>query len=194
MGAMAALNGAAPGEIRCGGCGAKVGSAILGRVLRRLQPPARPDMLIGLDPADDAAVLSVPGNQRLVRSVDFFRVFIDDPYLFDRIAANRCLGDLYAMFLTEGAYKAPGGLLRVRLLARADHILDIEIGGLRIRSLRHRRSRNARPGPGLGRGRHNLTHLDRDLVAPGLRGISIRSIGPGHRPTVSRRRRSSTTS
>lgn len=97
-------------------------------------------------------------------------------------------------FLTEGACKAPGGLFRVRLLARADYILDLEISGLRIRSLRHRRSRNARPGPGLGRGRHNLTHLDRDLVAPGLRGISIRSIGPGHRPAVSRRRRSSTIS
>jgi selenide,water dikinase len=88
--------GAAP-EMRCGGCGAKVGSALLGRVLRRLQPPSRPDVVVGLDPADDAAVVSMSGNQLLVQSVDFFRSFIDDPYLFGRIAANHCLGDLYAM-------------------------------------------------------------------------------------------------
>jgi len=89
-------NGAAP-EMRCGGCGAKVGSEVLGRVLRRIQPPGRPDVLVGLDPADDAAVVTVSGNQLLVQSVDFFRAFIDDPYLFGRIAANHCLGDLYAM-------------------------------------------------------------------------------------------------
>jgi selenide,water dikinase len=92
-------NGAAP-EMRCGGCGAKIGSELLGRVLRRIQPPSRPDVIVGLDPADDAAVVSVTGNQLLVQSVDFFRAFIDDPYLFGRIAANHCLGDLYAMGAT----------------------------------------------------------------------------------------------
>ena len=92
-------NGAAP-EMRCGGCGAKVGSELLSRVLHRVQPPSRPEVIIGLDPADDAAVVSVSGNQLLVQSVDFFRAFIDDPYLFGRIAANHCLGDLYAMGAT----------------------------------------------------------------------------------------------
>jgi selenide,water dikinase len=99
MGRMSAprlRSGAAP-EMRCGGCGAKVGSELLGRVLRRVRPPSRSDVVIGLDPADDAAVVSVSGNQLLVQSVDFFRSFIDDPYLFGRIAANHCLGDLYAM-------------------------------------------------------------------------------------------------
>ncbi|MFM9841333.1 MAG: selenide, water dikinase SelD [Dongiaceae bacterium] len=89
--------GAADGEMRCGGCGAKIGSELLARVLRRLQPESRPDVLVGLDPADDAAVVTLSGNQLLVQSVDFFRAFIDDPYLFGRIAANHCLGDLYAM-------------------------------------------------------------------------------------------------
>jgi len=93
-------NGAAAPEMRCGGCGAKVGSELLGRVLRRVRPPSRPDVIVGLDPADDAAVVTVSGNQLLVQSVDFFRAFIDDPYLFGRIAANHCLGDLYAMGAT----------------------------------------------------------------------------------------------
>jgi selenide,water dikinase len=100
MGAPRIGNGAAAPEMRCGGCGAKVGSELLGRVLRRVQPPSRPDVIVGLDPADDAAVLTVSGNQLLVQSVDFFRAFIDDPYLFGRIAANHCLGDLYAMGAT----------------------------------------------------------------------------------------------
>ena len=100
MSAPRTSNGAAAPEMRCGGCGAKVGSELLGRVLRRIQPPSRPDVIVGLDPADDAAVVSVSGNQLLVQSVDFFRAFIDDPYLFGRIAANHCLGDLYAMGAT----------------------------------------------------------------------------------------------
>jgi selenide,water dikinase len=90
-------NGTAEAEMRCGGCGAKIGSELLARVLRRLQPVSRPDVIVGLDPADDAAVVTLSGNQLLVQSVDFFRAFIDDPYLFGRIAANHCLGDLYAM-------------------------------------------------------------------------------------------------
>jgi selenide,water dikinase len=98
MAAMAApRNGLAETEMRCGGCGAKIGGELLARVLRRLQPESRPDVLVGLDPADDAAVVTLSGNQLLVQSVDFFRAFIDDPYLFGRIAANHCLGDLYAM-------------------------------------------------------------------------------------------------
>ncbi len=98
MAAMAVpSNGVADAEMRCGGCGAKIGGELLARVLRRLQPESRPDVIVGLDPADDAAVVSLSGNQLLVQSVDFFRAFIDDPYLFGRIAANHCLGDLYAM-------------------------------------------------------------------------------------------------
>jgi selenide,water dikinase len=67
-------NGAMAPEMRCGGCGAKVGSELLGRVLRRLRPPSRSDVIVGLDPADDAAVVTVSGNQLLVQSVDFPRL------------------------------------------------------------------------------------------------------------------------
>ena len=94
---LAALSHAA--AMRCGGCGSKVASAVLRRVLDRLPPSSHPDVLVGFrSGGEDAAVLRVPpGSQLLVQSVDHFRTFIDDPYLFGRIAAQHCLSDLFAM-------------------------------------------------------------------------------------------------
>ena len=83
--------------MRCGGCGAKVGTDLLARVLGNMRSVKRDGVLIGLDAPDDAAALMVPAGQALVQSVDHFRAFIDDPYLFGRIAANHALGDLHAM-------------------------------------------------------------------------------------------------
>ena len=83
--------------MRCGGCGAKVPQAILNAVLNRLRADPATAVALALDSPDDAAALAAPAGAPLYQTVDQFRAFIDDPYLFGRIAANHCMGDIHAM-------------------------------------------------------------------------------------------------
>lgn len=78
----------------CGGCGSKVGRAGLTSALEGLSAPERPDVITG--PGDDAAILQIAGRQQVI-STDHLRAFIEDPYLFARIAAVHALGDIWAM-------------------------------------------------------------------------------------------------
>jgi len=84
-------------DMRCGGCGSKIGPDPLSRTLSRLAPARADDVVIGLDAPDDAAVTAPRPGRYLVQSVDFFRALVDDPYVFGEIAANHALSDIYAM-------------------------------------------------------------------------------------------------
>jgi selenide, water dikinase len=88
---MPAAPGAPP---RCGGCGAKVGAEDLAAALAALPQIPSPNLL---ETRDDAAVLKPPLGKLLVQSVDHFRAFLDDPFVFGQITAAHALSDLYAM-------------------------------------------------------------------------------------------------
>ncbi|NET59532.1 MAG: selenide, water dikinase SelD [Symploca sp. SIO2E6] len=89
-----------PPKMHCAGCGSKVGSTTLEKVIKRLPLMGGADIMIGLGDPDDAAVLQVPAGQLLVQTVDYFRSLIDDPYIFGQIATNHCLSDIFAMGAT----------------------------------------------------------------------------------------------
>jgi selenide,water dikinase len=90
--------GAMGGEmIPCGGCAAKVDAGVLSRVLARLDLPAAKNIIIGLRPADDAAVFSQPPGTLAVATADAFPPFDEDLFLVGRVAAMNAASDLYAM-------------------------------------------------------------------------------------------------
>ena len=56
-----------------------------------------PDLLVGIDGSDDAAVYRISDDLALVQTVDFFTPIVDDPGTWGRIAAANALSDVYAM-------------------------------------------------------------------------------------------------
>ena len=81
-----------------GGCTAKLGAGILSRVLERLPKGKQdPNLLIGYDSKDDAAVYQVSDDIAIVQTLDFFPPMVEDPYTFGKIAATNALSDIYAM-------------------------------------------------------------------------------------------------
>jgi selenide,water dikinase len=82
---------------RAGGCAAKYAAARLESALAGLVPAEAEDLLVGLDPADDAAVYRLDDERALVFTVDFFPPLVDDPRTFGAIAATNALNDVFAM-------------------------------------------------------------------------------------------------
>jgi selenide, water dikinase len=79
------------------GCACKIGAAELRRLRAGLPTFADPALLVGLDPADDAAVYKLSDELALVQTLDFFTPIVDEPRDFGRIAAANALSDVYAM-------------------------------------------------------------------------------------------------
>ena len=69
-----------------------------GHILEKLPRGEKdPDLLVGYDSRDDAAVYRITDDIALVQTVDFFPPMVDDPYTFGQIAAANALSDVYAM-------------------------------------------------------------------------------------------------
>jgi len=81
-----------------GGCGCKIAPGILSEILKT--SPMRvtsPDLLVGSENNEDAAVYRINDRQAVVATTDFFMPIVDDPYEFGRIAATNAISDVYAM-------------------------------------------------------------------------------------------------
>ena len=81
-----------------GGCGCKLSPAVLRELLAGM-PAAKsfPDLLVGIETGDDAAVYRLSDEQAVVATTDFFMPIVDDPFDFGRISAANALSDVYAM-------------------------------------------------------------------------------------------------
>ena len=84
-------------ESTYGGCGAKLSQGLLGTVLCGLPRLESPELIVGIESADDAGVLRLTPDLALIHTVDFFPPIVDDPFSFGRIAAANALSDVYAM-------------------------------------------------------------------------------------------------
>src|SRR3569832_786751 len=81
-----------------GGCGCKIAPGVLSEILKdTVRMPVPPELLVGIETADDAAVYRLNDAQALIATTDFFMPIVDDPYDFGRIAATNAISDVYAM-------------------------------------------------------------------------------------------------
>ncbi len=81
----------------CGGCNAKIGAGVLGKLLKDLPKTPYPGLLVGFDSSDDAAVIKMTDDLAIIQTLDFFPPMLTDPYIFGQVAATNALSDVYAM-------------------------------------------------------------------------------------------------
>ena len=115
-----------------GGCACKIPPGELEDIVAGLTGHRSPDLLVGLDDGDDAAVVTVAGDTAIVCTADFFTPVVDDAYDWGRIAAANALSDIYAMggrpVVAINLVGWPRGVLPIELLT------EVLRGGLAVAS------------------------------------------------------------
>ncbi|RLQ20715.1 selenide, water dikinase SelD [Seongchinamella sediminis] len=80
------------------GCGCKISPAVLRQILAsETQPFHHPQLLVGNETSDDAAVYDLGNGTSIISTTDFFMPIVDDAFTFGRIAATNAISDIYAM-------------------------------------------------------------------------------------------------
>jgi hypothetical protein len=88
-----------------GGCGCKIAPGVLSEILKTTTAmPLPPELMVGIETADDAAVYRLNAHQALIATTDFFMPIVDDPFDFGRIAAT----DAISRRLCDGRYAHHG--------------------------------------------------------------------------------------
>jgi selenide, water dikinase len=80
-----------------GGCACKLPVGELEALLAQVDLPGHPDLLVGAETGDDAAVIRVDGGRAVISTVDFFTPVVDDPYDWGRVVAANAMSDVWAM-------------------------------------------------------------------------------------------------
>lgn len=109
-----------------GGCGCKIAPGVLSEILKNSGGGViPPELMVGIETADDAAVYKLNDNQALIATTDFFTPIVDNPYDFGRIAATNAISDVYAM----------GGkpIMALALVAMPINQLPVEVIGEIVR-------------------------------------------------------------
>ncbi len=105
-----------------GGCSAKLAAQELDELLKDIPVLRPPELLIGLDTHDDAAVWKISDDVAIIQTTDFFPAICRDPYTFGEIAAANALSDVYAMggepFLALNLVMFPSSTGRMHLLTQ----------------------------------------------------------------------------
>ena len=81
----------------CAGCAAKMGPDRLAQALLPLTTHSHPDLIVGLQTSDDAAVFRMSDEQAIVQTVDFCQPIVDDPYSYGSIAATNAISDVLSV-------------------------------------------------------------------------------------------------
>ena len=109
-----------------GGWGCKIAPGVLSEILKNSSNlPIPPELLVGIETADDAAVYLLNENQALIATTDFFMPIVDDPYDFGRIAATNAISDVYAMGGTP--------IMALGLVGMPINVLPLEVIGSILR-------------------------------------------------------------